>query len=933
MSIFNRKQLPSVKAPLLVLAALLICAGHAAGDLVAYYPLDQGFGNVAIDASGQGNHGTIVNAFWASGAYGTALRFDGVTDGYVNCGRDKSLDIAESGSVLVWFKPETILQGGLVCWGPGGSWEEQRLITLLNSYGNYSELGVYLADGTDYFRPYRGPLPPQDEWSHLAVTFTRRSIDIYIDGTLAATEFKKLESDLTGFDMLIGKTNGWYPIGFFKGLVDEVRIYNSCLSSEEVYALYKAEAPKRGKDTSSFDRVAIAPTLCRRSGTVCADLDYRGLAPLPQDLTIRADLLPAGRSAPAQNAEARAIAGEVSLSSVWGDASALFPVADLPPGWYTIRVRAFSKGSQVGEMARTTLHWPGREPGWERIDVKNNLCWELLNEAPGICQNLQFRFSTPRSGWVYCITEATGLLDLSLSGATPAAIRDPAGGSRQEAMRWITRGDHTVTLSGSGSLDRLVVRAVPTILFAHWPYIKIGLTRVEDPLFLDEYVLPNANAILSHGKEWFTGTWVKQQGGRWYQVIYKPLAEASGTAVGIHDYLTKTQGMTVPDLHGILVDEFYPGVPFYAEWTEACAMILDDPEFFGRRIIPYCGGALWDDPESALFLKTIVAGAKAAGIADEKPCIAVEEYYPELDIEWRAQSSLSRRLAACRDGLAGLVPDAAEHLIVVLSYLTEFAGENSEPEVDLKVFMEMQLRQLATEPRFFGLAGIEEYVSHHSDEESIRWAAALFRHYVLEGKRERLSPDPYRLNHIANGDFLDGTAGWTIDQAEADSVDVKSYKGYGILQHRRSHGYSTVLPFLRTRRSAIKANSFSRKIENLETGRLYSLELITGDYQDLLMGTSATKLHSLSIAIDGAEMLTGPKYRFQEAGKSAGTLGPFNENNPYWMNLHRQIFRPTSPNVTLTIRDWATPSSPGGPVGQEVIYNRIAVEPYYPEPP
>ncbi len=51
------------------------------------------------------------------------------------------------------------------------------------------------------------------------------------------------------------------------------------------------------------------------------------------------------------------------------------------------------------------------------------------------------------------------------------------------------------------------------------------------------------------------------------------------------------------------------------------------------------------------------------------------------------------------------------------------------------------------------------------------------------------------------------------------------------------------------------------------------------------------------------------------------------------MNLHHQVFRPTSLNVTLTIADWATPSSPGGPLGQELIYNRIAVEPYYPEPP
>ncbi len=33
-------------------------------------------------------------------------------------------------------------------------------------------------------------------------------------------------------------------------------------------------------------------------------------------------------------------------------------------------------------------------------------------------------------------------------------------------------------------------------------------------------------------------------------------------------------------------------------------------------------------------------------------------------------------------------------------------------------------------------------------------------------------------------------------------------------------------------------------------------------------------------------------------------------------------------NATLTVSDWATDTQPGGPLGQELIYNFIEVQPY-----
>ncbi len=932
----------------LALAACLLLVRGAAAELVAHYPMNEGIGSVTADASGHGNHGAIVNADWVGGPHGMALYFDGSQDGYVDCGADSSLDIEATGSVLVWFKPDTFYQGGIVCWGPGGSWPEQRFVTILNDYGGYEELGVYLGDGVDYFRPWRGPFPPLDEWTCLGVTFTERSIDIYLDGILVASEFQQVRPELTGHELLIGKTHGWVPVGQFRGLIDEVRVYDHCLAAEEVFELYKAEAPNRDKETSGFDTIAIVPKACARQGTVEAELDYRGLAPTPADMTINVDLFKArgrgssgrrGATVPgvspgtqvnaglfaSKPAELRVAVGKVRMPPVWGDASASIPMHGLPSGNYTVRAQAYSSGAPLGTESRATVFWPGRESGWDGVKVLNNLCWELLNEAPGADPDPEYSFHCPRSGWVFCRSSATGSIALELSGATLPLIHDPAGSQEQETMRWIDQGAHTITVNGTGSLDELIVRSVPVLLFAHWPYNKIGLTRYEDHDFLAEHVLPQANSILSSGVQWYTNAWVDDVGGEWYSVVYKPQAEVSGTAQGIYDYLVATHGLSHPDLKGILIDEFYPGVPYLPEWTEACQNILSDPQYADRRIIPYCGNAMWDDPDCAAFLQVIAGG----GLLGGGPRLAWMTYFPEMETEERGWFSVKKKLTDTVNGLGQIITDPVEKLIVVLSYITEFAGEDAEPGVDLRIFMERQFELLATNPTFFGLAGIEEYVSHHSDEESIRWAARLIRHYVLEGNSSRLSAHPYALGHIQNGDFLHGFDGWTVEAAETDSVDVKEYKGLGILEHRRSYGYGTIVPFVWTRRSDLAPNRISQTIEDLDIGELYTLEMITGDYQDLVGGVSYETLHDLSIDIAGADLLLGAEYNFQQAGQSIGAYGPFDGDNPYWMNLHRRVFRPTSPTVTLKLSDWVSPTTPGGPIGQELFFDHIEVQPYF----
>ena len=49
-----------------------------------------------------------------------------------------------------------------------------------------------------------------------------------------------------------------------------------------------------------------------------------------------------------------------------------------------------------------------------------------------------------------------------------------------------------------------------------------------------------------------------------------------------------------------------------------------------------------------------------------------------------------------------------------------------------------------------------------------------------------------------------------------------------------------------------------------------------------------------------------------------------------WANWHVRVFRAKARTARLTISDWAADDKPGGPIGQELMYNFIKVQPYWP---
>jgi hypothetical protein len=901
-----------------VVSLFVVCSisfGAAAGEegLVALYRFEEGVGRIAYDSSTFKNDGSITGATWVTGPYGTALSFDGADD-FVDCGSDESLRIEAAGSVAFWFKP-AVCQGGLVNWSFGSGWLDERLVISFNTYGGEELLGVYMSNAKTYSKIYTTGFPPVDAWTHFAMTFDGLSMTIYRDGAYVdSVSTETMRPNLENVPMWIGKSLGLGE-SYFNGLIDEVHVYNCEISARRILELYKADAEQRGKDTTYFNKVSVEAVTYPIQGRIVAELDFREMWPTPEGLTMEAELR--------DEVNAVVCKGAVCLLPVWGLAESRFDTSSLVPGEYVVSVVARKPSGEIfGKESRTGVTWTDRPEVFTRIKVLNNLCWELLNVTPEGSQSKEYSFPNPRSGWVYFSTEAEGSPTLSVPGAEIPVIHDPANGARQQAMRFLPEGEHTVEITGAGALKKLVVRSVPKLVFSKIGQIsKITPYGTYDWAFLERDILPNTNSqILGAPSQQQKQLWV-DMGGRWVFEDSVFHLQTQGTkTIDVYHYITGLPGMTQPLNHGVILDEFGQcNEDYYLAWIEASNMILADPKYTNRMIIPYCATVMYEYERSKEFIRTLIEYGSH---------FARERYLWEQPSENKAVLSIQKNLADEMPHWEAAIPGATSHMVVALGYMSQPPESlNVHPTVNFKVFMDMEFQHLATHPDFFGVAGILEYNAAYCDEENIRWQGRLYRHYALEGNTDRLSADPYVLPHIQNPDFDKGTENWTIQMAALDSVQIKSYEGYSQIQgrYRPTQQGDT---FLRTTRSPKHPNTFSQEIKALKPGQLYSMKMITADYQDIIGGVSDEKLLTLSVQINNAEMHTAPDKNFQFVSKSTAMLGNFNPGNPAYINYHWYVFRALGQTAELLVSDWESDANPGGPIGQEIMYNFIEIQPY-----
>jgi hypothetical protein len=242
------------------------CVTAPAG-LIGWWPGD----NNANDIQG-GNNGTLQNgATFATGEVDQAFSLDGADD-HVLIGNPASLNSFPMGITLdAWINPTQAppfdpspgnnLYSIVSKWGQSAQTDAYALM-LQNRDGTVrltGAIGVPGSADTSNISLIGGEVPV-GQWTHVAMTYdTSTGVNkIYINGQQVGERVRPGGITQSDLNVMIGREDSFFPRPF-KGLIDEVEIFNRPLAAAEVQAIFAAGSAGKCK-----------PGACCPSGNQCS---------------------------------------------------------------------------------------------------------------------------------------------------------------------------------------------------------------------------------------------------------------------------------------------------------------------------------------------------------------------------------------------------------------------------------------------------------------------------------------------------------------------------------------------------------------------------------------------------------------------------------------------------------------------------------------
>ncbi len=227
----------------LVIISLVFTKGSYAEinpeDIAGIWLLNEGEGDTVEDTSGNENHGTMEgNIEWVEGKFGKALEFDGEVGSIVKV-PSSNIGTAEQLTVSVLVKPDEQTLG---TYGDhkdiirshkfgGGKWG----FTTHGGFNNSNKIRfhiVWIEGGDRWWMNQDELVAVKDEWNYLTMILDRAEgkATFYRNGQFIAeiTSTVGVKPVTTGF--AIGSDHA----GPFKGVVDEVAIFNTALDEENI---------------------------------------------------------------------------------------------------------------------------------------------------------------------------------------------------------------------------------------------------------------------------------------------------------------------------------------------------------------------------------------------------------------------------------------------------------------------------------------------------------------------------------------------------------------------------------------------------------------------------------------------------------------------------------------------------------------------------
>lgn len=221
--------------------------------LAGYWRFDDGSGSTVTDSSTNGNNGTQTGGMtWTTGQINGAGSFDGSNDQVTVAAGTSIVNASQNVTLSTWVYFRTIgSYKGIIFKNSVCDEATSEYMLELNVSGFIS----FWMNGTQL---NSGVMPSTGQWYHITATNSAAGSAIYLNGTRIAAGSAMTAPSSSSDDWVFGACNN------LDGNLDEIRIYDRSLSSDEVANLYRLTTPT-GVDTSlkgywSFNSDALSGT-------------------------------------------------------------------------------------------------------------------------------------------------------------------------------------------------------------------------------------------------------------------------------------------------------------------------------------------------------------------------------------------------------------------------------------------------------------------------------------------------------------------------------------------------------------------------------------------------------------------------------------------------------------------------------------------------
>ena len=249
---------------LIVLGVMLAGQGNAELNLestVGIWLFDERSGINVIDSSGKENHGTLADSAEMKrirkGKFGRALEFDGKDD-FVRVSHSDSLVFPHGISISVWVYPD-----GLQPWTKDGSAAQSGAIMEKKDNLGWSLFSWDGAGALTWHFSLAGVWSSQNgmivpgilyEWQHIGCVYDGKEVNFYLNGELKASGPQKGGIQSYGDVLTIGRRIAGDHSAWFKGMIDDVAIFNTALTDEDIERLMNVGLGE------ALDVLAVSPS-------------------------------------------------------------------------------------------------------------------------------------------------------------------------------------------------------------------------------------------------------------------------------------------------------------------------------------------------------------------------------------------------------------------------------------------------------------------------------------------------------------------------------------------------------------------------------------------------------------------------------------------------------------------------------------------------